>query len=226
MQENRGTSLQNPFLAMAIAMAHRSWRDRLVYVTLKLIWVNIWSNKIMLEQTREFVFIMLKPAAAKNKILSDFIKEKLLRYGDIKYDRRFVIVDKRRIADHYKSAKSSLWYPLLINYLSNKAVEHFILEVNRDKHNSFISSPEYSFADFLRKQVIGPANIFKTKEFHIRRLALRIHSGFLLDNFIHCSANTKEALDEIRIWYKDYPSVIEEFETKALNLHKYVSRAL
>lgn len=180
----------------------------------------------MLEQPREFVFIMLKPAAFKNKILSDFIKGKILKYGDIKYNIKFVIVDNKRIAEHYKSAKYSFWYPLLINYLDNKAVEHFILEVKRDKHNSFMVGREYSFADFLRKQVIGPANIFKTKEFHIRRLALSIHSGFLLDNFIHCSANTKEALDEIRIWYKDYPSVIEEFETKALNLHKYVSGAI
>lgn len=178
----------------------------------------------MLEQPREFVFIMLKPAAAKNKTLSEFIKEKLLKYGDIKYNKK-IVIDKKRIAEHYKSAKHSFWYPLLINYLSNKTVEHFILEFNRDEQNSFIIGREYSFADFLRKQVIGPANIFKTKEFHIRRLALSIHSGFLLDNFIHCSANTKEALDEIRIWYKDYPSVIEEFETKALNLHKYVTRA-
>jgi nucleoside diphosphate kinase len=173
----------------------------------------------MLQKPREFVFIMLKPAALKNKKTNNFIKQKLLEYGDIKHGE-IVVVEKKTIAEHYKSSSSSFWYPLLINYLSNKTVEHFILEFKPNKHNLFIDNTENSFADFLRKQVIGPANLFKTKEFHIRRLALSIHSGFLLDNLIHCSANTKEALDEIRIWYKDYPTVIEEFETKALNIHR------
>lgn len=169
----------------------------------------------MLKQPREFVFIMLKPAALNNIKLTNFIKQELLKYGNIKYIKESVIVDKSIILEHYKNSKSSLWYPLVVNYFSGKVVQHFILEFNPDKHNLLVNNTKYSFADFLRKQVIGPANLFKTKKSHIRRLALSKFSSFLLDNLIHCSATTQEALDEIRIWYKDCPIVVEEFDTKA-----------
>ncbi len=172
----------------------------------------------MLKQHPEFVFIMLKPAAANDKNLTKLIYQKLLVYGDIKHLKELVVVDRKRIAEHYKGSKSSFWYPLLINYLSNKTVEYFVLELNHNKYRIFTENNGNAFADFLKKEVIGPANLFKTKEYHIRRLALSKSSVFLLDNLIHCSSNTKEALDEIRIWYKDYPIVIEEFETKALAL--------
>lgn len=170
----------------------------------------------MLKQPREFVFIILKPAALNDIKLTNFIKQKLLSYGNIKYLKESVI-DKIKISEHYKASKSSLWYPLVVNYLSGKVVQHFILEFN-GKPNLLINNIKYPFADFLRKQVIGPANLFKTKNHHIRKLALSKFSSFLLDNLIHCSANTKEALDEIHIWYKDCPIVVEEFETKALVL--------
>ena len=171
----------------------------------------------MLEKPREFVFIMLKPAALNDTNLTDFIKQELLKYGDIKYVKQSVIVNKSIISEHYKAAKLSLWFPLVVNYLSGKVVQHFILEFNSKKHN-LVDNKKYFFADFLRKQVIGPANLFKTKNYHIRRLALSKLSTFLLDNLVHCSANTQEALDEVRIWYKDCPIVVEEFETKALAL--------
>ncbi len=165
-------------------------------------------------EPREFVFIMLKPAALSNIKSTDFIKQELLKYGDIKYIKESVIVDKLRILEHYKSSKSSLWYPLVVNYFSGRVVQHFILEFNPKKHNLLVNNLKYPFADFLRKQVIGPANLFKTKKYHIRRLALSRFSSFLLDNLIHCSANTKEALNEIHIWYEDCPIVVEEFDTK------------
>lgn len=117
----------------------------------------------MLEEPREFVFIMLKPAALNDTKITNFIKQKFLRYGDIKYVKEFVTVDKLIISEHYKSAKLSLWFPLVVNYLSGKVVEHFILEFNSKKHNILVNNKKYSFADFLRKQVIDPANLFKTK---------------------------------------------------------------
>lgn len=172
----------------------------------------------MLEETREFVFIMLKPAALTNLKLASFIKQELSKYGDIKYIKEFVTVDKSIISEHYKASKRSLWFPFVVNYLSGKIVQHFVLEFNPKKHNLLINNEKYSFADFLRKQVIGPANLFKTKKYHIRRLALGKFSSFLVDNLVHCSANTQEALDEIRIWYKDSPIVVAEFEAKALAL--------
>jgi hypothetical protein len=54
-------------------------------------------------------------------------------------------------------------------------------------------------------------------------LALNASPGFLIDNLIHCSANTKEALTEIGIWYKNDPAVIEEFETKAQDNANYLN---
>ena len=172
----------------------------------------------MLKQPEEFVFIILKPYALNDICLTNFIKQELLKYGDIKYLKESIIVDKKRISEHYKGSKSSFWYPLVIKYLTNKAIQYFILEYNPNKHNLVAAGIKYSFASFLRTQIIGPANLFRTKKNHIRRLALSSYSVFLLDNLIHCSANTEEALDEIRIWYKDNPIVIEEFETKALAL--------
>jgi len=174
----------------------------------------------MLEEPREFVFIMFKPAALTDTKLTNFIKQELLKYGDIKYVKESVIVNKSIISQHYKAAKLSLWFPLVVNYLSGKIVQHFVLEFNPKKYNLLVNNKKYSFADFLRKQVIGPANLFKTKKYHIRRLALSKFSTFLLDNLVHCSANTQEALDEIRIWYKDSPIVVAEYETKALALSK------
>jgi nucleoside diphosphate kinase len=89
----------------------------------------------MLEEPREFVFIMLKPAALNDTKLADFIKQELLKYGDIKYVKQSVIVNKSIISEHYKAAKLSLWFPLVVNYLSGKVVQHFILEFNSKKHN-------------------------------------------------------------------------------------------
>lgn len=173
----------------------------------------------MLEQPREFVFIILKPATLSNVALSKFIKTELLKYGDIKYLKESITVKKEIISEHYKDSRSSFWHPFVINYLSNKVIQHFILESNPNKYEL----KEYSFADFLRSQVIGPANLFKTKKNHIRRLALNISSGFLIDNLIHCSANTKEALTEICLWYKNDPTVIKEFETKAQDNANYLN---
>lgn len=113
-----------------------------------------------------------------------------------------------------------LWFSIIGNYLSGKVVKHFILECNSKKHYFLVNNERYSFADFLRKQVIGSANLFKTKKHHNRRFALTKVSTFLLDNLVHCSANTQEALDEIRIWYKDCPIVVAEYETKALALSR------
>lgn len=163
---------------------------------------------------------MLKPAALNNTNLSDFIKQGLLKYGDIKYVKQSVIVNKSIISEYYKAAKLSLWFLLVVNYLFGKVVQHFVLEFNSKKHNLLVNNKKYSFADFLRKQVIGPANLFKTKKYHIRRLALNKFSTFLLDNLVHCSANTQEAFDEIRIWYKDCPIVVAEYEAKALALSR------
>ena len=72
-----------------------------------------------------------------------------------------------------------------------------------------------SFGKFLKGQVIGPADICKTRKHHIRRLALK-KPTFLLDNLIHSSDNTKEALEEIRLWYQNEPKVIAEFEKKSI----------
>lgn len=173
----------------------------------------------MLEQPREFVFIILKPAALSNVALTKFIKTELLKYGDIKYLKESITVKKEIISEHYKDSRSSFWHPFVINYLSNKVIQHFILESNPDKYEL----KRYSFADFLRSQVIGPANLFKTKKNHIRRLALNIPSGFLIDNLIHCSANTQEALTEICLWYKNDPAVIKEFEIKAQDNANYLN---
>ena len=82
----------------------------------------------MLEEPREFVFIMLKPAELNDTKLADFIKQELLKYGDIKYVKQSVIVNKSIISEHYKAAKLSLWFPLVVNYLSGKVVQHFVLE--------------------------------------------------------------------------------------------------
>ncbi len=173
----------------------------------------------MLEQPREFVFIILKPATLSNVALSKFIKTELLKYGDIKYLKESITVKKEIISEHYKDSRSSFWHPFVINYLSNKVIHHFILESNPNKYEL----KGYSFADFLRSQVIGPANLFKTKKNHIRRLALNISSGFLIDNLIHCSANTKEALTEICLWYKNDPTIIKEYETKAQDNANYLN---
>lgn len=173
----------------------------------------------MLEQPREFVFIILKPAALSNVALKKFIKTELLKYGDIKYLKESITVKKEIISEHYKDSRSSLWHPFVINYLSNKVIQHFILESNPNKYDL----KGYLFADFLRSQIIGSANLFKTRKNHLRRLALNISSGFLIDNLIHCSANTKEALTEIGIWYKNDPVVIKEFETKAQDYANYLN---
>lgn len=170
----------------------------------------------MSKEARQFVFIMLKPSAANNIRLTNFIKNELLKYGEIKYIKNSVIVKKQTISDHYQASKTSLWYPALINYFNDKTVIHFILEAT-PKKTYFLPDGE-DFATFLRQKVIGPANVFKTKKFHIRRLAFKNFPSCLLDNLIHCSDNIKESLKEIRIWYKDEPLVIEEFETKALAL--------
>ncbi len=169
----------------------------------------------MSQQPGEFIFIMLKPAAANDVELSSFIKKRLAKYGDIKYIRNSIIVNKEKISKHYKYSKSSFWYPLLVNYFSNKTVQCFILEYNPDKPYPDFDSEHSSFAKFLKTEVIGPSDICKLKKHHLRRLAMR-KVTFLLDNLIHSSDNNQEALEEIRIWYEDEPMVIAEFERKAL----------
>ena len=163
----------------------------------------------MSQEQGEFVFVMLKPAAAKDTALSNFIENKLRDYGDIQQRRKNILVSKEKILKHYKSSNLSFWYPIITNYLSNKSVEYFVLE----KNSTYDGSDYCSFGEFLKTQVIGPANICKTKKNHLRRLALK-KATFLFDNLIHCSDNTKEALGEIRIWYDNEPMVIAEFETK------------
>lgn len=166
----------------------------------------------MLKITQEFVFIMLKPSAVSSVELTNLIENKLLQYGNIKYQRSS-IVTKRNISRHYKNSRSSLWYPLVVNYLVDKPVTYFLLESKPEKNHLFIKG---SFAKFLKQEVIGPANIFKAKSSHIRRIALKKFPFCFLDNLIHCSDNTKEALEEMRIWYRDEPNSIEEFEPIAL----------
>lgn len=166
-------------------------------------------------QPNPFVFIMLKPAAANNRELSNYILKKLSKYGDIKYIKHSVKVNKEKISKHYKASQRSLWYPLITNYFANKSMQCFILEYNADKLS--INRNYSSFGEFLKTQVIGPADICKTKKHHLRRLALK-KPTFLVDNLIHSSDNSQEALQEIRLWYEDEPMVIAEFETKALAL--------
>jgi nucleoside diphosphate kinase len=169
----------------------------------------------MSQQQGEFIFIMLKPAAANDIKLCNFIKNDLAKYGDIKHIRNCVTVEKQKILKHYEASKSSLWYPFIINYLSNKPVSFFILESAPGQSYLDTDCNRCSFGKFLKVQVIGPADICKTKKYHIRRLALK-KPTFLLDNLIHSSDNTKDALEEIRIWYQDEPKVIAEFEKKSI----------
>lgn len=173
----------------------------------------------MSQKLNAFVFIMLKPAAANDIELSNLIKNKLSKYGDIKHIRYSIIVDKEKISKHYKSSQSSLWYPFIINYLSKKTVQFFILEYYTDKYDIANNSSYSSFGEFLKTQVIGSANLCKTKKHHLRRMALK-KATFLVDNLIHSSDNTQEALKEIRLWYEDEPTVIAEFETKALQIFR------
>jgi len=162
---------------------------------------------------------MLKPAAANDIDLSNFIKNQLSKYGDIKYIRDSIIVTKEKISKHYKSSQYSLWYPFVINYFSKKSVQYFILDFYIDKYDITNDSKYSSFGGFLKTQVIGSANLCKTKKHHLRRLALK-KATFLVDNLIHSSDNTQEALKEIRLWYEDEPTIIAEFETKALQIFR------
>lgn len=170
-----------------------------------------------MSQANPFVFIMLKPAAANNKELSSYLQKKLSKYGDIKYIKHSVKVNKQKISKHYKASQGSLWYPFITNYFAKKSVQCFILEYNSEKLS--INSNYTSFGEFIKTQVIGPADICKTKKHHLRRLALK-KPTFLVDNLIHSSDNSQEALKEIRLWYEDEPMVIAEFETKALALNQ------
>jgi nucleoside diphosphate kinase len=161
----------------------------------------------------EFVFIMLKPVAAKNQVLGDFITGKLEGFGDVYYLRKGVVVDKEKIRRHYKHSRRSFWYPFITSYLSGKLVNCFILEQNNQKY-PILDDKQCSFAQFLRTEVIGSSDICKIKKHHLRRLALQ-KPTFMVDNLIHCSDNTQEALEEIRIWYGDNSDVLAEYEAKA-----------
>lgn len=168
----------------------------------------------MEEKPGEFVFIILKPAAAKDKNLTKFIYTILNKYGQIKYIREFITVDKKKILQHYQASKSSFWYPFITNYFAHKRVHILILEAKSGAGYYDSDGKHCSFAKFLKQQIIGPADICKTKKHHIRRQARRKIS-FLVDNLIHSSDNNEEALAEIRLWYQDEPQVIAEFERKA-----------
>jgi nucleoside diphosphate kinase len=177
------------------------------------------SLKAMSPKPGEFIFIMLKPTAANDLELSNFIIQELTHYGYIKHNKKSVLMTKKKILEHYKASKSSLWYPIITNYFTNKLMQCFILEYEYD---TSIDKYQYSFGEFLKKQVIGPSDICKTRKHHIRRLALR-KPTFLLDNLVHSSDNSREALEEIRLWYEDEPQVIAEYEVKALALNVFTA---
>lgn len=105
----------------------------------------------MLEEPREFVFIMLKPAALNDTKLTNFIKQEFLKYGDIKYVKEFVTVDKSIILEHYKASKSSLWFPFVVNYLSGRVAQHFVLEFNPKKHNLVVNNEKIFICRFFKK---------------------------------------------------------------------------
>jgi nucleoside diphosphate kinase len=172
-------------------------------------------------QACEFIFIILKPAAAKDKKLSELVKNELKVYGEIKYLKKNIIVKKDIIREHYKASESARWYPLITDYLSNKLVERFIIEPYWDKY--YLDGKEIGFGEFLKSQVIGPADFRKTKKYHIRRLALK-KLTFFVDNLIHSSDNANDALNEIRLWYQDEPNVVAEYEEKSLILNAVNSR--
>jgi nucleoside diphosphate kinase len=171
----------------------------------------------MSQQSSTFVLIILKPTAAKDIKLSNFIKNELAKYGEIKHLRQSINVDKQKISQHYQFSRTSPWYPFIVNYFSGKTVQCFILEAFPNQNYFCNDSKQCDFGKFLKTQVIGSADICKTKKHHIRRLA-RKKPTFLIDNLIHSSDNTQEALAEIRIWYKNEARVIAEFEAKALVL--------
>ena len=164
------------------------------------------SIRLMSNYKSEFVFIMLKPVAAKNQVLSDLITSKLEEFGDIRYMRKGILVDKEKIRKHYKYSQRSFWYPFITNYLSGKLVNFFILEQNHQKY-LIPDADQRSFAQFLRTEIIGPSDICKIKKHHLRRLGLQ-KPTFMFDNLIHCSDNTLEALEEIGIWYEDDSNAI------------------
>lgn len=169
--------------------------------------------RLMSNHKSEFVFIMLKPVAAKNQVLSDLITSKLEEFGDIRYMRKGILVDKEKIRKHYKYSQWSFWYPFITNYLSGKLVNFFILEQNHQKY-LIPDADQCSFAQFLRTEIIGPSDICKIKKHHLRRLALQ-KPTFMLDNLIHCSDNTLEALEEIDIWYEDDKNAISLWHGKS-----------
>jgi nucleoside diphosphate kinase len=169
--------------------------------------------RLMSNYKSEFVFIMLKPVAAKNQVLSDLITSKLEEFGDIRYMRKGILVDKEKIRQHYKYSQRSFWYPFITNYLSGKLVSFFILEQNDEKY-LIPDADQRSFAQFLRNEIIGPSDICKIKKHHLRRLALQ-KPTFMLDNLIHCSDNTLEALEEIDIWYEDDRNAISLWHGKS-----------
>lgn len=171
----------------------------------------------MPKQNSEFVLIILKPAAANDAALSNRIISKLAEFGDICYLKKKVKVSKEKILQHYRYSKSSFWYPIITNYLSQKLVTVFILEQKSQYNVYSINKRQESFAKFLKTEIIGPSDICKTKKHHLRRLAMK-KPTFLFDNLVHSSENTQEALEEICLWYEDEPSVVAEYEIKTLAL--------
>lgn len=180
------------------------------------------------EKIKEFVLILIKPLGMQSKIRG-LIDDELFKYGDVIY-RRSVATTKEIVAEHYlqsqydKDGKPIPYYPTIVNYMSNKITDVFILDEKESR-----GKDDRSFIKKLREDVIGNTRPDKAKEGTIRKLAVEHDLPFMqypqmshdeiieginycTDNLIHCSDSPDSALREIKIWFKDQPEVIEKYE--------------
>ena len=179
----------------------------------------------------DFVFIMLKPLAEQQEVVRQKILARLCHYGDIGFMQEGVIVTEDHVRQHYCHLVGRAPYAPLVRYLVGKQVSTFILEESSAIKSQRIADGYACFAHFLRRVVIGPSHPLKAQPNHIRHLPIdfglpyAITQGYMYrvkDNLIHCSENPLAAMNEIGIWYKETPCIIERFAAQ-LSLPKFLS---
>lgn len=176
---------------------------------------------------RDFTVILMKPMAVENGLVGE-IMDRLVNEGgcSITAYKLGSVAEKCDVAEHYaesqyKNGEPTPYYPGLVNYMSEKVIDIFILE------DLGQSSDGRSLHDRLRQDLIGPSNPEDAADHHIRAMARDYEyrkevdippeeavpgSGSCIDNLIHCSDSIDSAMREVGVWFKDQPEVISKCE--------------
>lgn len=155
---------------------------------------------------KEATLILIKPDGLVKSLTGNI----LTRLSETKLEivaAKMVRVSRELAREHYKHLAKESFFEELVKYICGELHE-------RKKVMALV----YAGKDAVEKvrTLAGATNPEQADSTSIRGSFGRITSRGLYENVIHCSANTEEAENEIKLWFEPEEIIIKLFSAKEI----------